>query len=380
MKIGIDATNIKAGGGLVHLKKILENNPPSDIEISVVGGNWLDVISHKIWLTKVIFLKPFASLLTQEFFKRTRLPKILNKTDIIFVPGGTFRTKKRPYVSMSQNMLVFEKDERDRFPISFNWLRYIILERLQLRSFENAAGIIFISNYAKNYILSKYPKLASIKSTVIYHGISNEFRAKPKTQNRIETYSEAMPFKLLYVSIINFYKHQWNVIEAVKRLRSENFPIQLDLIGPMYEPARMRFQESIEGSEDFINYIGRVDYDQISAKYKEADLFVFASSCENMPNILVEAMSAGLPILCSSFGPMPEILKDGGDYMDPTNVDSIYFGIKKLLNDPNRREEIAKKAYQIAEAFAWEKSAQETFDFIEYIYRSNREENRVNYQ
>ena len=355
------------------MKKILENNPPSNIEISVIGGKWLDAISNKIWLTKVIFLKPFASLLTQEFFKRTRLPKILNKTDIIFVPGGTFSTKKRPYVSMSQNMLVFEKDERDRFPISFNWVRYIILERLQLRSFESAAGIIFISNYAKNYILSKYPRLASIKSTVIYHGISNEFRAKPKTQNRIEAYSEAIPFKLLYVSIINFYKHQWNVIEAVKRLRSEHFPIQLDLIGPMYEPARMRFQESIEGSEDFINYIGRVDYDQISNKYKEADLFVFASSCENMPNILVEAMSAGLPILCSNFGPMPEILKDGGDYMDPTNVDSIYLGIKKLLNDPNRREVIAKKAYHIAETFAWEKSAQETFDFIEHIYRSNSE-------
>ena len=38
--------------------------------------------------------------------------------------------------------------------------------------------------------------------------------------------------------------------------------------------------------------------------------FIFASTCENMPNILIEGMSSGLPILCSNYLPMPEFLKD----------------------------------------------------------------------
>ena len=53
----------------------------------------------------------------------------------------------------------------------------------------------------------------------------------------------------------------------------------------------------------------------------DANLFVFASSCENMPNTLVEAMAIGLPIACSDRGPMPEVLRDGGVYFDPEDCD-----------------------------------------------------------
>ena len=59
------------------------------------------------------------------------------------------------------------------------------------------------------------------------------------------------------------------------------------------------------------------------AVLKRAHLFVFASSCENMPNTLVEAMASGLPIACSDRGPMPEILRDGGTYFDPENEVTI---------------------------------------------------------
>ena len=83
---------------------------------------------------------------------------------------------------MSQNMLVFEDKERNRFPFSFTKIRYLLLEKIQLKSFKNASGIIYISFYAKKYIEEKYPILKSVNSIVIYHGISNDFRQKPKKQ------------------------------------------------------------------------------------------------------------------------------------------------------------------------------------------------------
>ena len=58
-------------------------------------------------------------------------------------------------------------------------------------------------------------------------------------------------------------------------------------------------------------------HDDLHQKYLDADLGLFASSCENMPNILLETMGAGLPIACSNRQPMPEILKNGGEYFDP---------------------------------------------------------------
>lgn len=364
MKLVIDATNIKAGGGLTHLKRIIESYPFNDIKFELIGGDWLDAIENKNNILKRIFPAAFKSVLKQEFFKFFKLKSYLKNANIAFVPGGTFSSKSINYISMSQNMLVFENEERNRFPKSLTWLRYILLEKLQVRSFKNATGIIYISKYAKQYIEKKYPFLQSKRSTVIYHGISDDFRQKPKKQKSIDCYSKEKPFKLLYVSIINYYKHQWNLIEAVKALRKKGYNIELELIGPMFEALKSKMEEALKDSEDFINYKGKISYDYIASSYKNTDMFIFASTCENMPNILVEAMSAGLPILCSKYGPMPEILKDAGLFMDPTNIDSITENLEKLLIDIETRQEIAQKAYHYSLEFSWEKTAIETINFI----------------
>ena len=119
MKIIIDATNIKTGGGLTHLKQLLENKIESSDEVELIGGDWLNKIDNRSWLEKTILTIEFSSLLKQEVFKIFGLSNYLSKGDIAFIPGGTFSTKQLSYVSMSQNMLVFENEERNRFPKSF---------------------------------------------------------------------------------------------------------------------------------------------------------------------------------------------------------------------------------------------------------------------
>ena len=44
-------------------------------------------------------------------------------------------------------------------------------------------------------------------------------------------------------------------------------------------------------------------------------------------------MASGIPIACSNRGPMPEILRDGGIYFDPENVDSIKDALELMIND-----------------------------------------------
>ena len=61
-----------------------------------------------------------------------------------------------------------------------------------------------------------------------------------------------------------------------------------------------------------VTIVGSVDHNILPDFLSNCDLFIFGSSCENMPNTLVEGMASGLPILSSNRGPMPEILKMGG--------------------------------------------------------------------
>jgi glycosyltransferase involved in cell wall biosynthesis len=115
---------------------------------------------------------------------------------------------------------------------------------------------------------------------------------------------------------------------------------------------------------DFIESIGFVRHEEIPTLLSKADLFIFASSCENMPNTLMEAMAAGLPIACSNRGPMPEVLKDGGVYFGPENADSIANAVEQLITNESLRERVARRAKSISELYSWSRCANETWKFI----------------
>jgi glycosyltransferase involved in cell wall biosynthesis len=87
-----------------------------------------------------------------------------------------------------------------------------------------------------------------------------------------------------------------------------------------------------------------------------------------MPNILLEAMTAGLPIASSNRGPMTEVLGEAGIYFNPENPDDICQSIRKLLRDPILRERKAIAAFELSKAYTWDRCAQETFNFISQIY------------
>jgi glycosyltransferase involved in cell wall biosynthesis len=98
--------------------------------------------------------------------------------------------------------------------------------------------------------------------------------------------------------------------------------------------------------------------------YERADGFVFASSCENLPNTLLEAMAAGLPIACSDRGPMREVLCDGGLYFDPDKEEEILGALRLLLESEGLREEFGAVAQSRARAFTWERCADLTFRLL----------------
>jgi glycosyltransferase involved in cell wall biosynthesis len=115
---------------------------------------------------------------------------------------------------------------------------------------------------------------------------------------------------------------------------------------------------------EVLRYVGAVPYDQLHTLYANADLKVFASSCENMPIILLEAMSAGLPVACSRRGPMPEMLGDAGVYFDPEDPAEICAAIAQLLRSSQLRARNAAMGFERAQQYSWKRCAAETFGFL----------------
>ena len=68
---------------------------------------------------------------------------------------------------------------------------------------------------------------------------------KPRLQKPICEYSFANPFKLIYVSTVDEYKHQWNVVEAVSNIKKLGYPVTLDLYGSGNKRALKSLKETI---------------------------------------------------------------------------------------------------------------------------------------
>jgi glycosyltransferase involved in cell wall biosynthesis len=380
MRVGIDASNLRGGGTTTHLIELLRAANPPEFgfhEVFVWAGSAvLNKIEDRQWLRKSPqqlleqAANPYSDRrhLQRAYWQRFRLRKLAESVgcDVLFVPGGMDNSGFHPIVTMSRNMLPFDPGEASRYGWSLSRLRLWILRRLQTRTFRNADGLIFLTAYARD-VVSQVARITRPKTTVIPHGVSQKFSFPPRKQRDLSEYSFSQPIRVLYVSTVDMYKHQWHVAEAIAQLRTAGFPVALDLVGPAYQAGLQRLTKklnSLGASSNLVQYRGAVPYDVLHNLYKTADLKVFASSCENMPNILLEAMAAGLPIACSKSGPMPEVLGDAGVYFDPESPHEIAEAIETLVRSPQLRARNAAVGFERSQQYSWKRCASETFAFL----------------
>jgi glycosyltransferase involved in cell wall biosynthesis len=372
MILGIDCSASPSGGGKRHLTELLKNFDPQKhkiVEIKLWAGEiFLNSIPNYPWLIK--FTHPFLNKsplhkLYWQFFIRDKSFK--NQFDLLFSPFGTYTGKKKPYVSMSRNMLIFDKTERNRFFFSFMWLKLNFLFFIQKKSFENSNGVIFISKYAKEMI-ANIIGIKTKNAVIINHGVSSNFINQPCIQYPINHYSKESPFKILFLSSIWVYKHPIKLLDAINLLHLKGYPIQLIMVG---DDAQKNVSKKVETKIQEINKYQEIIFchksvglEEVSTFYTNSNLFVFTSTCENMPNILLEAMASGLPICCSSFPPMPEFLEKGGMYFNPTDSLDIANTLEKAILEESLRNEMSIISQKLSEKYTWEKCANETFKFL----------------
>jgi glycosyltransferase involved in cell wall biosynthesis len=378
MVLGIDAANLLDGGTVTHLVEVLRVADPQAHGFSqvVVWGarRILDRVDDRPWLVKSCQPLLEGRLPWRFYWQQFRLARLAREAGcgLLFVPGSLHSGDFHPVVTMSRNMLPFEWRELRRSGWTWASLRLLLLRWTQARSFRRADGLVFLTQYAQEGVM-RVIKDSAAQTTIIPHGVDDHFVCPPREQLAIGHYSAERPFRILYVSVINVYKHQWQVAEAVARLRTDGLPVLLELVGPSYPPALARLRKTLERVDprsEFVRYLGRIPHNELHTRYAGADLCLFASTCENMPNILLEGMASGLPIACSNRGPMPEVLGDAGVYFDPEKPSEIASALRELIDSPSLRAKLAQSSFERAKRYSWRRCADETFRFLAEVARS----------
>ena len=366
--VGVDASRNRSGGACAHLIGILCEAHPPDHGIERVHvwayESLLSQLPERPWLQKHNPPQLEQSILSQALWQVTMLPGEFEARgcDILLNTDAGTLSSLRPSVTMSRDMLSFEPGEIERYGWTQARLRLLLLRYIQCRSLTNSDGAIFLTRHAAELIQECCGRVKRI--ALIPHGVGTQFREVERDQAWPEKGDR--PIRCLYVSKIAPYKHQWHVVRAVGMLRSEGIDAELILVGGGEGPAQRRLQRQIVSSraESFVHQEGFVSPGSLPERLAGADIFVFASSCENMPNTLLEAMATGIPIACSDRGPMPEVLGGGGVYFDPEDPSTIARAVRSLVEDPSLRHRSSAVAKHRSADYSWSRCARETCQFL----------------
>lgn len=203
--------------------------------------------------------------------------------------------------------------------------------------------LIFISEYAKKIIDEEIPNRKGI-SVVIPHGLSDEFRTAQRDDiHRLESLPNGD--YLLYASVIDVFKAQIEVVQAYNILCGKRHTEEkLLLVGPEYPPYAKLVRKEIRrlGLQDKIIVFGRIAHADMPSVYHHAKAHIFASICENCPNVVLESLGSGRPLFLSNKPPMPELAGNAAVYFDPYKPGDLADLLLRHLDEEQWMKEAGK--------------------------------------
>jgi glycosyltransferase involved in cell wall biosynthesis len=371
MRILINAFSARQGGGQTYLKNLLEFLPEElKLKVFLLVPQNLWNLANGSGITVIRTRWPMENPIVRAIWEKFRLPSVIKgiRADVLFCPGGIIGVKPHPTcktVTMFRNMIPFDLPIRKRYPLGYMRTRNWILERLMLKSMINADLVVFVSEFAKGVIERRCGGRLR-RTVVIPHGVNKRFFRDPNCLLRAPDWLPPDGY-FLYVSTLDVYKAQVEVIRgyvlAKKRIA---FPQKLLLCGPEYPEYARRVREEIKslGAEDDVIIAGSIPYEELPAVYQHATVNIFASESENCPNILLEALAAGCPILCSDRPPMPEFGGDAVAYFDPGSPEILATKLSAFLNNPLEMRRLSDRAVERARRYDWGHAAHLTWQAI----------------
>lgn len=327
-----------------------------DIEFNIPKGiNVYKALSKDQKITENIF---YVLEKLNEAVKRHDL--IIGFMDFItnYITVLSSKINKKPVFISVRNTLSEEIDKFDYKRINHD---------LTMLTYNMADKVICPARYIQNDVVSNF-KINRRKTKVLYNPVDIKLISALKRQKIEPEHGEAFTGKtILSIGRLERQKNYKNLIYAFRNFcKHYKGDVKLVIIG--------------EGSlrEELENVIGRTGLEKkvfligkqhnIYKFLHHSDMFILPSIYEGMPNVLLEAMAAGVPVAASNLGPIREIISDGknGLLFETSNIKDMSEKILSLLTDAKKAEKIKERASKDIESYDIDKIGFQLMDVLDH--------------
>ncbi len=236
------------------------------------------------------------------------------------------------------------------------WLIYKMLAPAVRRIWRNAAFLVANSEGLRKRAYGfekRYPVC------VITNGVDGAFFTRTEQADKNGAKRE-----ILFVSRLIKGKGLQFLIPCMEEInRRLGVDVKLTVVGDGPYRGELERITRENGAEQFVSFEGRKEKDELWHYYNRADLFILPSLSEGMPNVVLEAMSMGLPVIMTPCEGSGELIKGNGLIVP---LDRMKDAVIELLGDTARCEKMGRAGARTArERFGWDGRAEEYLELFE---------------
>jgi glycosyltransferase involved in cell wall biosynthesis len=199
-----------------------------------------------------------------------------------------------------------------------------------------AHHILCNSRILKDCLIRRYG-LPAARLSVIHNGVDTDF-FQPADRGRLRD----APVVLSVARLVPDKDHA-TLLAAFSRVAGEHPGAELWLVGngPRREFLEQKARDS--GIAEQVKFLPATD--DIREMYRQADIFVLSSINEALPNVILEAMAMGLPVVATRVGGLPEAVvpEETGLLVDPRDIDGLAASLARLLSAPETRRSLGRR-------------------------------------
>jgi glycosyltransferase involved in cell wall biosynthesis len=213
--------------------------------------------------------------------------------------------------------------------------------------------VIAVSEFTRGQVISLLG-VEPRRVRVVHHGI--RALAFPRTDLLDKTQRQKV---ILNVGAIQKRK---NIARLVEAFEAVDPAWRLVLIGSDgYGAAEIHARIAASPGRERISVLGYVTPQELAAWYARAMVFAFPSLDEGFGMPVLEAMSAGTPVLTSTRSALPEVAGEAAMLADPEDTGALVQALQSLTRDEELRARLSRLGVERARLFTWEKAVDQTW-------------------